>query len=291
MEEQSGKRLAGAVRQGKPDMPPRVAVARPASPDALTGASRATAWRRISDEDDTRPPDNRPALSLGNPDLVLEGLARGVPELEYREWAGVRTGGIAVAVIGALLIIVGLAADAGWGTVAALPWGVAFVMLGGSAALLLSVLPGRTVAEPLETQAMEWDAASSHFHRINAWARRCAIVATVGLLLLGGALVFLPAWGILHGALGFLMVAAGVVWGILASRRGPLRLALRQTLLLRELESRGLMPAGVMDPSVRDVMLALDQLLGDLPDSAVQRFLASEESGTFLGLLAEIRGK
>ncbi len=273
MEEQSGKRLAGAVRQGKADMPPRVAVARPASPGALTGASRATAWRRISDEDDTRPPDNRPALSLGNPDLVLEDLARGVPELEYREWAGVRTGGIAVAVIGALLIIVGLAADAGWGTVAALPWGVAFVMLGGSAALLLSVLPGRTVAEPLETQAMEWDAASSHFHRINAWARRCAIVATVGLLLLGGALVFLPAWG------------------ILASRRGPLRLALRQTLLLRELESRGLMPAGVMDPSVRDVMLALDQLLGDLPDSAVQRFLASEESGTFLGLLAEIRGK
>lgn len=292
-DDDADKQLAGALnggRKGKRDLTIRSGQGAILEADAPATSGRASAWRRISDEDDTTPQPIRPPLTLGNTDLALEDLSRGIPELEHREWSGYRNVAVATAVVGVALAIFGLGERAGWGDVAFLPWGVSLVMLGGSAAALLSVLPGRAVRQPLESQAMEWADALAAYRKDAAWTRRTAISAWVFPALTMLALFLVPDITFLYTAFTVIAVVAALAWLVLTARRAPRQHVLLQTLLLRELEDRGLTPAGVLDPRVRSVMSSLDRLLGDLPDSAVQRFLASEDSNLFLELLAEIRG-
>lgn len=141
-------------------------------------------------------------------------------------------------------------------------------------------------------QDTEWD-------RVTRMARRHRVLAWSGVVgLLAGLVLVVAAYGLPGrgfdlrlAALGALVVLVGLLLTVAAAaRRGPLRRLYVQTLLLAWLERSGVAGrSGADDDRVRHVLLALDQLLGSLPDDAVQRFLESPAASDYLQLMDELR--
>lgn len=163
-------------------------------------------------------------------------------------------------------------------------------------ALFLFVPPSRRLAVRLAaSQKEEWERIQGEMK-----AARFASAFATGLSLLGPILLA-AAYVVPYGlarlgalALGSLALAVGLVLGVRASaRRNAVQRLYVQTMILARLEGSGLGPAGegggagAVDPRVGQVLKALDQLLGALPESAVRQFLSSPQSQDYLDLIEE----
>lgn len=134
------------------------------------------------------------------------------------------------------------------------------------------------------SQRDEWRRVQAESGRL-AWTARLGLAATVaGLAILAGAYT-VRSMPLL--ALGACVTAGGAIALLVAQvRRGLARRLYVQTLVLSGLEASGL-GASAPDERVQPVILALDRLLGALPESEVQSFLASPQAQAYLELVDE----
>lgn len=277
----------------EPPLPPQV----PASPAASSSTALVA--------DATPVPALRPAvqgassLAAASPALRLTDRLLADRFVSGRGSLPGVLGGAAVAVLGALLALssrVALVAsrwpEAREGLEVA---GLVLVGLGIAAAALFSAFPRsrRLRVQLAGTQREEWD-------RLQAEAASLRRLGSVGLILsLAGAFVVavvltvpLPTPFGLGWILGAVAGAAGLVlvaWTAL--RRSLVQRLYVQTLVLARLEKTGLSPSAEADPRVAPVLRSLDRLLGALPESAVRRFLASDEANSYLEMMDELEGR
>ena len=213
--------------------------------------------------------------------------------------------GMGVAVAGLLLMLVETRArfitgDPGalFGVLPMIGLAWTLTLLGSAAAAAFFFYPpARTLAiELAASQAKEWE-------DVQEQARMWNLLQWVGMGLLGGGLLhaaaayaFLPEAQVV--AASALLVGVAVAGGGLMfaawSKRNTLHRLYVQTLLLSRLEQTGLganpVPQVVKEKDTRlaPVLKALDELLGHLPESSVQRFLDSDESQLYLQLIDEV---
>lgn len=179
--------------------------------------------------------------------------------------------------------------------------GIVFFLLGAGAFVAFWFWPpARTLGVRLaESQAQEWE-------KVQEEARLWELLTWVGLGMLGGgALMAVIAYGALPDAqvvaVSSLMLVVAFAGGALLFaafiRRQSLRRLYVQTLVLSRLEATGLGPGRMPEPikaepakdrRVGPVLQALDELLGSLPDAAVNRFLSSDEAAAYLELIDEV---
>ena len=163
--------------------------------------------------------------------------------------------------------------------------GAALLLLGLAAfgAGLLFPRNRRLAVRLAASQREEWKRIQGESKRLVLMSRVGVAVAVAGLLGLAAAyaLQSIP----LIGAAGAMAAAGLALLGASAVRRGIARRLYVQTLVLSGLEASGL--GGAADERVRPVILALDQLLGALPEAEVQAFLASPEARAYLELVDE----
>lgn len=134
------------------------------------------------------------------------------------------------------------------------------------------------------SQREEWTRIQGETKRLTVLSRLGLGLAVAGLLGVAAAysLASLALW-----ALGALAAAAGVALLAYALvRRGVARRLYVQTLVLSGLEASGV-GGGAPDGRVQPVILALDGLLGALPEAEVQRFLATPQAKAYLELVDE----
>lgn len=235
-----------------------------------------------------QPTQPRVTLSTSNDDYGLEQV-KDRPELQERRHAGWRQLAGILTVAGVGLAVLGL-----WGVGAqTLTFGIALSLLMAPAYAALSLLPKEGPAlPPISSQHEHWAMVRTRllFYKrvrdagaLSTWAG-LGMVAAARLMAASPA-AYLVGTGILTGA------AGAILWGSMAVRRRDTLEMARQTALLQQLESQGLAPAGTLDPRVRRVLAALDEVLADVPDSTLARFLESEESSLYLELLAEARNE
>lgn len=153
--------------------------------------------------------------------------------------------------------------------------------------------PARTLRVKLAAdQQSEW-------RRVQDEAKILHLLHLLGMGLLGGGLLLailayaaFPKGQLAAGAfLGIMLAGIGAVLAVVAlSRRGAVHRLYIQTLILSRLEQTGLgVPGNAPDDRVAPVLLALDKLLGHLPESAVRGFLQSELAQPYLDLVDEAR--
>lgn len=161
----------------------------------------------------------------------------------------------------------------------------------GAAALLLGVLgrrrPRVRVAMP-PRQSTAWALVQDR-----ARGQRLLTASSYALFLLGTVLAWFAGRRAPEpfqesvGALGALLLVAGLAAMLTAAaRRGALRDLYAQTWLLAWLEQAGL---GGPDEQVQRVLLAIDGLLGGLPDEHVEAFLASPVCEEYASLVDQAR--
>lgn len=161
-------------------------------------------------------------------------------------------------------------------------------------ALFLVVPPSRRLAVRLAaSQKEEWERIQGEMKATRLASALATTLALLGPACLAGAYIApygLARLGLL--GLGVLFLASGLILGLRsASRRTAVQRLYVQTMILARLEGSGLGPAGegggAADPRVGQVLKALDQLLGALPEPAVRQFLASPQSQDYLDLIEE----
>ena len=136
------------------------------------------------------------------------------------------------------------------------------------------------------SQRQEWQSVQQEAKLI-----RLLPAIGLGMVAAGAALTYLllglpaPAFAVA----GLLVLAAGLALLVYASaRRTAVHRLYLQTLLLSNLERTG---AGTgLGDDVGKVLVALDRLLGALPDAEVQAFLATPEAERYLVLMEKLRG-
>ncbi|MEK6985280.1 MAG: hypothetical protein AABX89_02725 [Candidatus Thermoplasmatota archaeon] len=160
--------------------------------------------------------------------------------------------------------------------------------------LFLFVPPSRRLAIRLAaSQKEEWERIQGEMKAARLASALATTFALLGPLCLAAAYLFpygLARLGLL--GLGGLFLIIGLVLGLRsANRRTAVQRLYVQTMILARLEGTGLGPAGegggAADPRVGQVLKALDQLLGALPETAVRQFLASPQSQDYLDLIEE----
>jgi hypothetical protein len=214
--------------------------------------------------------------------------------------AGSRTGvalgvalalaGLAMAAASQALVARGLLSDANALDLGGL--GLAGAAIGLALAGIFLVLPRRRSLRVrlAATQQQEWSRVSAEARRLRAWSIVGAAAAFVGL---GGAtaayaVLDQPLGGYAGGARAGLAIAGTILLAWAAARRGLVQRLYVQTLVLSRLEQTGLGPSAAADPRIAPVLRSLDQLLGALPESAVRRFLASDEATQYLELIDDL---
>ncbi len=228
----------------------------------------------------------RVPLTADNADYGLHEIEQGELQVRGRPLLSLLAGVGATG--GALMCVLGA-----WGVQQALvPWGIAIFLLLGPAFLGWRLLgPLRPALPPAANQhelARALRTRMALYRRVNQ-----AAVASIWLaLLVAGAASFLQETAIGRVAVGvaaIVLLIGAAAWGSVNVRRGDTLELARQTAILQRLEATGLAPAGTLDIRVRQVLERLDEVLADVPDSTLQRFLESEESSLYLELLAEAR--
>lgn len=250
-------------------------------------------------------PAVRPAVQSGGSVVLSAGapalnLSSRLMEDRFVSRSGNRTG----VVVGVVLALLGLAtvladqALASRGLPVTLAGvrltliGFALAGMGLVLALAALVLPrGRSLRVRLAgSQREEWARVQAEAARLRVWSISGAVGAIVGLAGAAAAYAFVapPASGYAAGALAALgLVGVGLLaWA--AARRGVVQRLYVQTLVLSRLEQTGLGPAAEQDPRIAPVLRSLDKLLGALPESAVRRFLASDEATKYLELIDDL---
>jgi hypothetical protein len=140
------------------------------------------------------------------------------------------------------------------------------------------------------TQREEWARVQAEAAALRRRSFAGAAVAAGGLAATAVAYSVLtqPTSG--YAAIVLLLAAAAglgtMLWAV--ARRGLAQRLYVQTLVLQRLEQTGLGPAAEADPRIAPVLRSLDKLLGALPESAVRRFLASDEATAYLDLIDEL---
>lgn len=162
----------------------------------------------------------------------------------------------------------------------------------GLAVLFLLVPPTRRVRIRLApSQVEEWARVQREARALRAWSWVGVGAAATGMVFAAVARdLFDGDRSMAAAGVGVAVALAGL--GVLAAamlRRGLLQRLYVQSLVLSRLEQTGLGPSGAADPRVAPVLKALDQLLGALPESAVRRFLTSDEATQYLDLLDDVR--
>jgi hypothetical protein len=163
-------------------------------------------------------------------------------------------------------------------------------LLGLALALAFTWLPGRRIAVPLPASQREaWAQALRQLAgaRMMQWTGLALLVAGCLLAVLAYAGLAQPTSGYVATVCA-LAAAVGAALASWATGRQPaLRRVVLQSMLLARLEQSGL-PGGT-DGRITPVLRALDHLMGALPESAVRRFLASDEAATYLELIDEMK--
>lgn len=133
-------------------------------------------------------------------------------------------------------------------------------------------------------QREEWKRVQGESVRLVWMARTGLGLAILGLLVVAAGYMRLSI-PVLY--LGGAVTVAGLALLLVAQvRRGIARRLYVQTLVLSGLEASGLGGAAP-DERVQPVILALDRLLGALPESEVQAFLATPQAQAYLQLVDE----
>jgi hypothetical protein len=237
------------------------------------------------------------ALSASSPALNLSSR---LLEDRFVSRAGNRTG-VAVGVVLALAGLALIVADQ-----ALLSRGIAFAPLNTdlSSIGVLGAALGLVVAVPFlffprrrslrvrlaATQQEEWARVKAEAAVLRKRSIAGAVTALAGLTLSAAsyALIAPPEGGYLAGVLALVALGGTAVLAWAAARRGVVQRLYVQTLVLSRLEQTGLGPAAEPDPRVAPVLRSLDKLLGALPESAVRRFLASDEATQYLELIDDL---
>lgn len=142
-----------------------------------------------------------------------------------------------------------------------------------------------------DSQAREWQDVQDQ-------ARMLQVAQGLGTgLLVAGALAAVAAYTafpdaqVVSGlALAAALLLGGVVTGVVvAARRAVLHRLYVQTMMLARMEQVGVGVAA--DERTAAVLLALDELLGTVPESALHKFLEQEESAWYLELIDRVRGR
>lgn len=196
--------------------------------------------------------------------------------------------------VGVALLLVGLAAAALERRQAALDaaiegldlLAVLLVLVGAATAVLGAFLPRRRrlAVRLAASQKEEWTRIQRETGRLRTLARVGVALAILGLLTLTAGYATASV-GVVLAGLG--LTVAGVPLLITAQvRRSLARRLYVQTLVLSGLEASGLGGA-TPDERVQPVILALDRLLGALPEHEVQAFLATPQAQAYLELVDE----
>ncbi len=134
------------------------------------------------------------------------------------------------------------------------------------------------------SQREEWKRVQGESRRL-VWMTRAGLgLAVAGLLGLAAAYTLKSLAGI--GLAGFAAAAGLALLAAAAIRRSVARRLYVQTLVLSGLEASGLGGAAP-DERVQPVILALDRLLGALPEAEVQEFLSTPQAKAYLELVDE----
>jgi hypothetical protein len=172
---------------------------------------------------------------------------------------------------------------------------LALVALGLAAVALFSAFPRsrRLRVRLAATQREEWGRLQAEAAGLRRWGGAGLGLAVGGAVVVAAVLTLpLPpplglAWTV--GAVAAVVGLALVCWS--AVRRSVVQRLYVQTLVLSRLERTGLSPSAEADPRLAPVLRSLDSLLGALPESAVRRFLASDEATSYLELMDELEGR
>jgi hypothetical protein len=134
------------------------------------------------------------------------------------------------------------------------------------------------------SQKEEWQRIQGETSRLQVHARIGLALAVAGLLGMVAGYTLLSLGVLVAGAA---LAAVGIPLLIVAHvRRGLARRLYVQTLVLSGLEASGL-GSGAPDERVRPVIIALDRLLGALPEAEVKAFLATPQARAYLELVDE----
>lgn len=237
------------------------------------------------------------SLTASSPVLNLSDRLLSDANVSGRGWSPGRVLGLALTALGLAILVL----ERRYSMLAKAPYlvagfrasyvALALAGLGLSLTLLFSFVPPRRHLRLrlAASQKEEWERIQKEAKA----ARNLVIYGATALVL--GMLVLVAAYSVVPAklltlclALGVVVAAIGLVTALVAlARRGAIRRLYVQTLVLARLESTGLGPAAASDPRLRPVLKSLDQLLGALPESAVRRFLASDEAQHYLDLIDE----
>ncbi len=276
---------AGTSSESAPD-PGASAVGPAAVPDLRT----------LPDPRDLADVDPDRSLAPLAPGLRLTGRLAADPLVTTAPpswWARLGWG---TALVGlAVWIVRGLVPSLGiWGLV------VAWLLIGAGTGLLAwtySRKDDRRIGVSFApTQSSEWRRAE----RTTRWIGRARwAVAGVGLAAaLALAILLWTLEGPNHAAvwtMAALAVLAGGAWGpVWLLHRSAVR-SYVQTMILALLERAGTPSPSASAPaalpsSVEPVLLALDDLLGALPEAEIQRFMQMPEAEAYLSLMERLRG-
>lgn len=171
-------------------------------------------------------------------------------------------------------------------------FGIGAAVLGLLLAVLFLFVPRRRSLRVrlAATQREEWARVQAEAASLRRTSLVGAAVAAGGLAATAlGFVALAPPWS---GYAAIVLLAAAacglgtMLWAV--ARRGLAQRLYVQTLVLQRLEQTGLGPAAEADPRIAPVLRSLDKLLGALPESAVRRFLASDEASAYLDLIDEL---
>ena len=271
---------AAAPVLAAPAPPPATALPSPATPDPSSALQTAARPHALATAPGATLSPLGPALRLS--DALLKDRAvsvKGSPAL--------RSAGVAAILLGLALLVLDRRAVAFGGDVPLYRLaGLAVLAAGGLLVVVgLNFPRNRRLAVRLAaSQRDEWK-------RVQAESRRLVLTWRIGVALAVAGLAGLAAaYTLLSMALLGLSaaaVAAGVVMLLAAAvRRGVARRLYVQTMVLSGLEASGL-GGTAPDERVTPVILALDDLLGALPEAEVQRFLATPQAKAYLELVDE----
>lgn len=177
------------------------------------------------------------------------------------------------------------------------PWGgwlaefaALALLIGLALTVTFAFFPARRAFEVpvLDRRAQQWQRIEGAWF-VNRLARGLALaLMAVGVVYVYLTYGYSAASDLTNRLLiGAAMLGVGAFTYLLAAaRREPLQQLYIHLWLLTQLESRGQDKTST-DPRVGTVLLALDRLLGSLPEAEVQAFLASPEAQDYLDVLAK----
>lgn len=287
----------GAVADPAAHEPAPPAPAMTVATPGLDGPAAVAPTRVPSALDVQRPapPASSPGATLSplGPALRLSEALLKDTRVSMRGSPRTRAVGVALLLLGLALAVVErrqAALDApvpGLSPVTTLGLAAALLVVVGALTAILGILwprSRRLAVRLAASQGEEWKRIQAETRRLQVQARIGLAFSIAGLALIAAAyslasLAVLLAGGVL-AAVGLPLLAIAQV------RRGLARRLYVQTLVLSGLEASGIR-SGAPDDRVQPVIIALDRLLGALPEAEVQAFLATPQARAYLELVDE----